>query len=178
MRHRPPELSLIAFAFMPFLDIVFAVIGILMVVFALRDSQLHAIGRPLAIDHLIVCEQDAHLKLHLDPRRAPESYRPNQISAIFDRLASESTGVRSLVFAHTGQCFATRHRFEQAFTRHNSLLREDRSTTPVSFRLTFHPLSDDPASVDDLLEHWRGATLAAGQDAQPGAEQAFGHGSD
>ncbi|MBK1648341.1 hypothetical protein [Rhabdochromatium marinum] len=168
MRSWPAEASPPAFAFMPFLDIVLAVIGILIVVFVLRDTQTQRAGRPLAMDHLILCQQDAQLALYLDPdpERAPQTYGPQQIPALFDALATAGTGVRSLVFAHSGQCFATRHRFEQAFARHNSLLRGDKPTSAGVLRLNYHPLSDDPASASALLERWRGAGVQPHHDTR------------
>lgn len=157
MRRWPLEASSPGLAFMPFLDIVFAVIGILVVVFALRDSQPRATGRPLAIDYLILCQEDARVQLYLSPEQAPEHYGPQQFPALFERLTQADPGLRSLVFAHTGRCFSTRHRFEQAFARHNSLLRQDRTASAVALRLNFYPLSmTGSTSAAALLERWRG----------------------
>jgi hypothetical protein len=155
MRRRPsmplmPELNLL-----PFLDLVLAFVGILIVVFALQAPNRPETGRPLAIDDLIVCQAEGVVTLHAGPEAEPIVYRETELDALLARLAAQGDGVRNLVFALTQDCFGTRRAFEDAFSRFTSRL-DPRAETRRAFRLSFRPLSTAPDALPRLLTEWRG----------------------
>ena len=145
-----PELNLL-----PFLDLVLAFVGILIVVFALQAPNRPETGRPLAIDDLIVCQADGAVMLHAGPEAEPVVYRETELDALLARLATQGDGVRNLVFALTQDCFGTRRAFEDAFSRFTSRL-DPRAETRRAFRLSFRPLSTAPDALPRLLTEWRG----------------------
>jgi hypothetical protein len=145
-----PELNLL-----PFLDLVLAFVGILIVVFALQAPNRPETGRPLAIDDLIVCQADGAVMLHAGPEAEPIVYRETELDALLARLAAQGDGVRNLVFALTQDCFGTRRAFEDAFSRFTSRL-DPRAETRRAFRLSFRPLSTAPDALPRLLTEWRG----------------------
>lgn len=155
MRHRPsmplmPEPNLL-----PFLDLVLAFVGILIVVFALQAPNRPETGRPLAIDDLIVCRADGVVTLYAGPHAEPIVYRETELDALLARLAAQGDGVRNLVFALTQDCFGTRRAFEDAFSRFTSRL-DPNTETRRAFRLSFRPLSTAPEALPRLLTEWRG----------------------
>ena len=145
-----PELNLL-----PFLDLVLAFVGILIVVFALQAPNRPETGRPLAIDDLIVCQADGVVTLYAEPEVEPIVYRETELDALLARLAAQGDGVRNLVFALTQDCFGTRRAFEDAFSRFTSRL-DPRAETRRAFRLSFRPLSTAPDALPRLLTEWRG----------------------
>lgn len=155
MRRRPlmqlmPEPNLL-----PFLDLVLAFVGILIVVFALQAPNRPETGRPLAIDDLIVCQTEGAVTLHAGPESEPIVYRETELDALLERLAAQGDGVRNLVFALTQDCFGTRRAFEDAFSRFTSRL-DPHAAPRRAFRLSFRPLSTAPEALPRLLTEWRG----------------------
>jgi hypothetical protein len=155
MRRRPsmplmPELNLL-----PFLDLVLAFVGILIVVFALQAPNRPETGRPLVIDDLVVCQADGVVTLHAGPEAEPIVYRETELDALLAQIAAQGDGVRNLVFALTQDCFGTRRAFEDAFSRFTSRL-DPRAETRRAFRLSFRPLSTAPDALPRLLTEWRG----------------------
>jgi hypothetical protein len=145
-----PELNLL-----PFLDLVLAFVGILIVVFALQAPNRPETGRPLAIDDLIVCQADGVVTFYAGSEAEPIVYRETELDALLARLAAQGDGVRNLVFALTQDCFGTRRAFEDAFSRFTSRL-DPRAETRRAFRLSFRPLSTAPEALPRLLTEWRG----------------------
>ncbi|MGQ9660675.1 MAG: hypothetical protein ACUVT0_11515 [Thermochromatium sp.] len=140
---------------LPFLDLVLAFVGILIVVFALQAPDRPETGRPLAIDDLIVCQAEGAVTLYAGPKSEPIVYRETELDALLARLAAQDDGVRNLVFALTQDCFGTRRAFEDAFSRFTSRL-DPNTTGRRVFRLSFRPLSLSPEALPRLLTEWRG----------------------
>lgn len=152
-----PNLNLL-----PFLDLVFAVIGILIVVFALQEVATRASGRQLAIDHLVICVAEGEVALYAGPTAEPARYATRQFPALFAALADRpEAGVRNLAFALTGTCFETRRRFEEEFARFTALLH-DRGERRAVFRVAYQPLSAQPDAVERLLAAWRSSEVHDG----------------
>lgn len=145
-----PELNLL-----PFLDLVLAFVGILIVVFALQAPERLQTGRPLVIDDLLVCQEEGLVRLHTGPEAVPIAFRDTEFDALLVKLAAQDGETRNLVFALTRDCFATRSAFDKAFTRWTSRL-DPRTTTRRTFRLSFQPLSTAPEALPRLLSEWRG----------------------
>lgn len=154
MRRRLPESPVAGLTLMPFLDLVFAFIGILIVIFALQETQRQETGRPLAIDDLVVCVEPGQATLYAGPEAEPLRYGEGQFPAMLERLGGRGQGVRNLVFALTGACFGTREAFQEDFARFTSLLQRQQGRRQV-FRLAYRPLSADPEAVARLLADWR-----------------------
>ncbi|WP_295399547.1 hypothetical protein [uncultured Thiocystis sp.] len=162
MRRRPLDTPIVELNLLPFLDLVFAFIGILIVIFALQEAVEPDAGRALAIDDLVICVAEGDVTLYAGSTAAPVQYREAQFPALFETLAGSRAGVRNLVFALTDACFATRRRFEDEFARFTSLLK-DRGEPRGVFRLAFRPLSSSPDALARLLADWREEGAAHGQ---------------
>lgn len=147
-----PELNLL-----PFLDVVLAFVGILIVVFALQAPNRPESGRPLAIDALIVCQTDGAVSLYTSPEAAPLIYRDSDLTHLLTQQAAHSSGTRNLVFALTQHCFATRQAFEQAFSQFTRRIPTASATSDPrrTVRLSFRPLSTAPEALPHLLDAWR-----------------------
>lgn len=145
-----PELNLL-----PFLDLVLAFVGILIVVFALQAPDRPQTGRPLGIDDLLVCQKEGLVMLHTGPEAEPVAYRDTEFDVLLFRLAGQDGETRNLVFALTQDCFATRRAFDDAFSRWTSRL-DPGTTMRRTFRLSFQPLSTAPEALPRLLSEWRG----------------------
>lgn len=156
MRPGSPDTPLTELRLLPFLDLVFATIGILVVIFALQETARHASGRQLAIDALILCQETDQVTLYVDPEAAPAVYRPHQFPALLETLGGAGE-VRNLVFALTADCFATRRAFEDAFARFSALPHQDRGPGRALARLAYRPLSAHPEAAEALLSSWRGS---------------------
>lgn len=161
MRRRPPEMSRVDLNLLPFLDLVFAFIGILIVIFALQQVTQRAAGRSLTIDDLVLCVADGEVTLYAGSTAGPVRYREERFQELFERLAGQGGEVRNLVFALTDACFGTRRAFEDAFARFTSLLH-DRAGPRRVFRLVFRPLSASPDAVSRLLTDWQDTETAHG----------------
>jgi len=162
-RDDPPHLPLL-----PFLDIVFAVIGIFIVVFAVHDSRAPTRRAALGIDALVLCQRDGQVSLYAAPDAPPRVYADTQFANLLDDLTATPAGVKNLVFALTGDCFNTQSQFLDAFARHSALprgaspphdpARTDDSAAPRAlFRLSFYPLAPQPTAAEALVARWRGA---------------------
>jgi hypothetical protein len=150
-----PSLSLL-----PFLDIIFATIGIFIVVFALQQIVTQASGRQLTVDHLVICADGQTVTFYPGPTREPVMFTSRQFPALMNDLAESAGGVRNLVFAFTGACFEARRTFEEEFAKMTALFharQADRADQTV-FRLAFQPLSAQPGAVERLLAAWRGGS--------------------
>jgi len=147
-----PSLNLL-----PFLDIIFATIGIFIVVFALQEITTNASGQQLAVDDLVICTDGRSVTFYPGPAGEPMNFTERQFPALFHRLTERAGGVRNLVFAFTGACFDIRRTFAEQFAKMTALFHE-RQTVKTVFRLTFQPLSEQPGAVEQLLAAWRGGS--------------------
>ena len=146
---------------LPFLDIIFSMIGIFIVVFALQEVIRSEAARQPAVDHLLICTDDRELQLYLTPDTTPLNFSRVQLPALFDALAIHSGGIRNLVFAFSRDCFNTQRLFERAFAKFTALARDQANGPKTVFRLAFRPLATDPEALEDLLNTWRGADHAS-----------------
>ncbi|MBK1719441.1 hypothetical protein [Thiocystis violacea] len=161
MRRAPPENPIPEPNLLPFLDLVFAFIGILIVIHALQAPSKPQSGRPPAIDDLAVCLTDGQVRLYPGPDAEPILYAESEFKALFERLALQGEGTRNLAFALTRDCYGTRRVFEESFARFASLL-EARTERRRLFRLSFRPLSSAPEALPRLLTDWRGTESPRG----------------
>ena len=140
---------------LPFLDIIFSLIGIFIVVFALQEIVESRSDRLAAVDTLITCTDGRSFDLYTDPGTEPMRFERTGLGALFEQLTA-APGVKNLVFAFSSACFNERDRFQREFARFSDLLGQRRDTEKPSFRLVYRPLSSAPEAVADLLERWRG----------------------
>jgi len=144
-----PSLSLL-----PFLDIIFSLIGIFIVVFALQQTVESKAERLAAIDILAVCEHDATIVLYPAADAQPISFDRSRLAALFEHLG-QARGVENLVFAFSRDCFNTKHLFERQFARFAALPRQAVDTPESVFRLSYRPLASHEQAVAELLADWR-----------------------
>lgn len=141
---------------LPFLDIIFSMIGIFIVVFALQEVIRSEAARQPSVDHLVICTQDSEFQLYLSPTVDPLRFNRVQLSAFFKTLAAQGGGVRNLVFAFSQDCFNTQRRFEREFARFTALTRDQPVSAKPVVRLAFRPLSAQENAAEKLLDTWRG----------------------
>ncbi len=140
---------------LPFLDIIFSMIGIFIVVFALQEVIRSQAAKQPNVDHLVICTQDSEFQLYLSPTTEPLRFNRVQLSAFFKTLAAQDGGVRNLVFAFSRDCFNTQRRFEREFARFTALNRDQPVSTKAAVRLAFRPLSAQENAAEQLLNTWR-----------------------
>jgi hypothetical protein len=145
-----------ALTLLPFLDIVFATLGVFIIVFVLQKLVQHEAGRQASIDSLIVCTSAGELVFYLTPHTPPRAFALAQLPLVFEALTSAGPGIRNLVFALNSTCVGMRQPFADAFTRFTALSRREGTHPAAAFRLTFRPLSAHPEAVEQLLHTWRG----------------------
>lgn len=146
----------------PFFDLIVAVIGILILVFALNQAIEGALGRQLAIDDLIVCARDGTVAHYADPEAEPVDVSARQVPDLLESLTTQAGGPRNLIFAVTANCFETRRLFEEAVARLNARLHGPDAERAV-FRVAFRPLSSEPGATERLLADWRAAMIGDGR---------------
>ena len=139
---------------LPFLDIIFSLIGIFIVVFALQQVVESQSARLAAVDSLITCTDGRGFDLYADPKATPVRFQRTGLDALFDQLAT-APGVKNLVFAFSSVCFNERDRFQREFARFSDLLGQRPDAEKPSFRLIYRPLPSAPEAVADLLGNWR-----------------------
>ncbi len=155
MRSRKAEQPITGLSLLPFLDIIFSSIGIFIIVFVLQNSISNTRSHALAVDALVICTSDHQVDFYPDRHAKPVHFNDVQISLLFDSLVRQDGHIRNLVFAFTRNCFESRWRFENEFSKFTALFYE-RQNEKVTFHLAFRPLSTQPDAVLDLLAMWRG----------------------
>ena len=141
---------------LPFLDIIFSMIGIFIVVFALQKIISSEAGRLPQVDFIVVCAEDRMVNLYTQAETAPRPFSRLQFPELFTFL-SQQQGVKNLVFAFTRDCFNTQAIFDREFNRFTALLGSQSVADTTVFRLSFRPLSTRPTAIAELLAIWRGA---------------------
>ncbi|MEY6432281.1 hypothetical protein ABC977_07635 [Thioalkalicoccus limnaeus] len=145
----------------PFFDLIVAVIGILILVFALHQAVEGALGRQLMIDDLIVCARDGTISYFAAPEAEPVDFSARQVPDLLEGLTGQAGGSRNLVFAVTADCFDTRRLFEEELARFNARLNRPDAERAV-FRVAFRPLSSEPGATQRLLGEWRTTVIRDG----------------
>ena len=145
---------------LPFLDIIFSLIGIFIVVFALQQIIESQSARLAAVDTLITCVDGRSFDFYSDPEAEPVSFERTGLGVLFEQLTA-APGVKNLVFAFSAACFNERNRFQREFARFSALLgqRPGSEAEKSGFRLVYRPLSSAPEAVADLLGRWRGINI-------------------
>ena len=139
------------FQLLPFLDLVFALMGIFLVVFVLQSVYEEPRAGLAGVDELIVCEDGQRLALYTDPQSAPLAIPAPQLREIFQHLPGGES-VRNLSFAFSADCFATKRGFQRAFGEFSQQPgRAGRATR----RLNFRPLGSEAGAAQGLLARWR-----------------------
>ena len=139
------------FQLLPFLDIVFAMVGIFLVVFVLQSLYEEPRAGLAGVDELIVCEGGRALRLYSAPDADPVEIPAARVREIFQYLP-ERQRVSNLSFALGADCFAARRGFERAFEEFSGRLQREGAATR---RLNFRPLGSHPDAVTALLARWR-----------------------
>ena len=144
---------------LPFLDIIFSMIGIFIVVFALQEMVSSEAGRLPQVDFIVVCAEDRMVSLYSQAEIQPKPFSRLQFPELFTFL-SQQQGIKNLVFAFTRDCFNTQAIFDREFNTFTALLGNQSIGDKTVFRLTFRPLSSRPTAITELLAAWRGAGSA------------------
>lgn len=147
---------------LPFLDIIFATIGVFIVVFALQEVAANASGRQLTVDYLVICTDGRTVAFYSEPAGQPANFTERQFPALLDTLAKPAGGIRNLVFAFTAACFETRRKFEEEVAGMTALFHAGQAGKPL-FRMAFRPLSEQPGAVEQVLAAWRDGSVNHGK---------------
>lgn len=138
-------------------DILFATIGVFVIVFALQDLAQPQDLQPAPYDHLILCDGTGTLTYHgPDPAAAPLPLdaRAQPSAALKARLEAGGRILVSLAAPclqqAKGESLASRlHRLEEDLSE-----RESTETPPLTL-FEFAPLAADPEAAGDLLQRFR-----------------------
>lgn len=137
---------------LPFLDIVFSLVGIFLVVFVLQSIAPQPQQGLAGVDELILCEDRRELRYYPHPGADPVSVSSARLEILFTELAPRQTVV-NLSFAFNQDCFSAKASFERAFAEFSQSLERDGALTR---RLNFRPLSSEAGAGEALLARWRG----------------------
>lgn len=138
---------------LPFLDIVFSLVGIFLVVFVLQSIHEQARTGLAGVDELMICEDGRSVWLHAHPGADPLEIPAPRLRDLKEYLpASETVG--NLSFAFGAGCFATKLSFQRAFAQFSQDLQRQGGVTR---RLNFRPLGSEPDAGQALLDRWRRA---------------------
>lgn len=141
---------------LPFLDIIFATIGIFVLVFALQEIIEQTTSRQLAVDHLVTCTDGEALRLRLEPNTAPLDFDRHGLTGLVDLLGREEDGIRNVTFAFTAACFELRRLFVTELARFLSALPRDREAGGrAAFRVSYRPLGAAPDAESALIDRWQ-----------------------
>ncbi|MCB9948362.1 MAG: hypothetical protein H6842_11110 [Rhodospirillaceae bacterium] len=147
---------------LPFLDIVFSTIGIIVVFIAVHITRSERPFYPPDTDHIAVCVEPSSIDLYVSRQTDPVAISVDQITEVIETVAAEATGVTNMVFAFNESCFGLRRALHASY-RNAIRLQEDveaadaQTAMPV-FRLRDWPLESDTAAADRLIARWRGET--------------------
>ncbi|WP_089718568.1 hypothetical protein [Candidatus Entotheonella palauensis] len=140
---------------LPFLDIIFATIGIFIIVFAFQEIVEHQQGKLPPVDHFVFCTSDEAVQVFMSPTASPQGFSRRDIRDFFQMLEAASGGVRNIVFAFDANCFNLQLRFVQQFDRYTAKRAEDTQGRPTAFQLSLQPLEDKPEAVEAVLQQRR-----------------------
>ena len=141
---------------LPFLDIVFATIGIFVMVFALQEIVEQTAKRQLAVDHLVTCTDGDELHLRLAPDADPLRFDRRRLAEMLDLLGREHEGIRNVTFAFGAACFELRRLFVAELGRFLSALPRDRDAGGrAAFRVSYRPLGAAPDAEAMLVARWQ-----------------------
>lgn len=149
------EEDTLALNLLPFLDIIFATIGIFIIVFAFQEIVERQQGKLPRVDHFVFCTSDEAVQVFMSPSASPLSFSRRDIRDFFKTLEEVSGGVRNIVFAFDANCFSLQLTFVRQFDHYTAKWAEDAQGNPTALHLSLQPLEDKPEAVEAVLQQWR-----------------------
>lgn len=138
---------------LPFLDVVFATIGIFLLIFAIQVlARVPEIRHP-APAAIVVCADANRLVYFASPDTEPTTFERWQASELVALIADQAAGVANVLLAVGGECGARRH-FEDAFRDAAARLADDPDGARPLLRLTQVPLSSAEDAIATLIVRW------------------------
>lgn len=135
---------------LPFLDIVFGMIGVFIVVFALQNIVED--GAPPSVDSIVTCVEEGRLTAYWPGGEIAGVSTSDRSFELLRSLAEDGRPFRSLILAVGPEC--ARQAFMEGFERYlQAAVRDERR--PVGLLLELYPVGG-AAGAAALLEEWRG----------------------
>ncbi len=142
---------------LPFLDIVFGIIGIFIVVFALQSIVDVNDGVQPSVDCIVTCLDGERLTAHWpDGAQGPVAV-PEGSLELLQALGGDGRPFRSMVLAIGGDCVDAREAFMKGFEKYIKNLRNTGAASGpqnVDVMLELYPLGGEVHAAS-LLEEWR-----------------------
>lgn len=144
---------------LPFLDIIFSTIGIIVVFlaqFIIRQERPQFLHET---DHLIICSEIDHATLYLSRTLPAIDISSTEFADIIPQISDTTTGVTNLVFAFDEDCLQLRNVFHTHYREAIRIAESEESTGPTTlFRLRDWPLGSHPSAATELENRWKGAS--------------------
>lgn len=141
---------------MPFLDVVFATIGIFVLIFAVQVLARTPQPRQPVPFALVACTDAKGFVYFAAPDAPPERWERWRADALVGVIAERAKGVANVLFAVGADCIAPRRDFMEAFQAASARLSGDPEGARPLLRLTQWPLSSKPEAVATLVARWGG----------------------
>lgn len=134
---------------LPLLDLLFATIGILIVVMLVQRIASVEVGRPYATDAMLACTGETAAVLHPGPgaEPIPLDLTEDSLSRALARV-SEKARVNVLV-GLAASCASRYNVFERVSQRLSAERRQ-------LFRFSYVPMEPPEETLDGILREWRG----------------------
>ncbi len=143
---------------LPFLDIIFASIGIFLLIFALRSLVVAEAPRQLEAHHVILCDNAAEIRHYPGADAAPMALRRHELAATLEAIARAEGPAANLVFAFTAICENV-YRDLQRDYRAAMTIAGEQETNMRAIRMQLWPLASDDGADAAFLARWRGEVM-------------------
>lgn len=137
---------------LPLLDILFATIGILIVIMVVRSPDNKQTGIAYSVDALLICTDGVHWSFYQKPSLPPISFPGNDMDALFSKLGNYPK--LNLLVAFSAKCFRMKDNFTNRFEAARAMSSKSLETTLRLARVVFMPLEDSPQAVQNLINRW------------------------
>jgi hypothetical protein len=142
---------------LPFLDIMFILIGIFILLVMMRPNVIHHAPAP-PFDYLLLCQHRDVIAVYSEPQQAPHRYTVSEFTTLFHDIAAlHRSDTHHLGFAFTADCIPTQRTLNTALNQYHTLLSKthDEGAVRPAWRLTYYPLSADPENIAIFVQQWQ-----------------------
>ena len=152
VHRRAASISMFGDGLLPLLDILFATIGILIVIMVIRNpgSEQHGISHK--VDLLLACNDGKAWVLYSDPKTEGIRYPSSEMNSLYDVLGGYPK--LNLLVAIGSACFKMKAQFMDSFESRRMTESKPEKGHLKLVRVAFMPLSDSPESITRLRDRW------------------------